>query len=177
MRRRGWELRVWKVDKNFANPELSWSGEKFSTWREGQGWGGEDGAHRVQGDLALVEPGLALLSRQHQGAVTEPGPHHRHTVLRPADLGGLRGAPGAVQGAGLAGLEDGLLGPSQDLEVRKVPLTCKYRRLVKAKFKWNLLLLFFCNHSFNQTIDGFYSRSSYSDTGSKVRVYCYNWWP
>ena len=125
--RRGAE-RVWKVDKNFPNPSLGWTSD-CSTWGSDEGWRREDGAHTVQAQTALVDPGQGLWAREHQGPVTElsplPGPPRVESdpVLGPHHLGDLGGQGGAVQGGGEAGLEDGLLGSGHDLELGKVPLT------------------------------------------------------
>ena len=101
------------------------------TWWPHHGWRREDGAHTVQADTALVDPCQGLRARHHQGPVTQQAslsrpPHiQSYPVLAPAHLGRLRGHPGAVQGGGLTGQEDGLLGAGHDLEVGKVPLTWK----------------------------------------------------
>ena len=125
---------VRKVDKNFSNPsELAdregW-GEVLTCCLQ-PGWGGEEGAHTVHSEAALVGPGLAPLSRHQEGPVTQQpagaAQVQRDSVLAPAHLWLGRSRPGAVQAGGAARLENSPLWSGHDLELGKLPVTWKFR--------------------------------------------------
>ena len=85
----------------------------------------------MEGDAALVGPGLAALSGQEEGPVTQQpagaAQVQRDSVLAPAHLWLGRSRPGAVQAGGAARLENSPLWPGHDLELGKLPVTWKFR--------------------------------------------------